>query len=333
MTTSPDLIPRNVQGYSASASTSLLGEYLESSAYTPTLTGEPTGSVVPADETTCEYLPYESRVLKYVQELWERKRLAAFWGQRGATLALTEPREVNVGISTQDFGIYTVQDPITEETSAGSFNLGAIPLPFGAEGEGLWDYVKEPETATVPLKLGVTSGTSVYAFPHNSESLFEEIKTYLSQSWSGRLISRSTEILDRTEVESRLQALETSGQAYLSHRIRVLQESDEEDEEDIPLKDQAVLGFLDFMETVFAEEIDLGLTSAQGWLCAQWTSSDHRILVVWFKNRVDSMLTAFDPERKVLGHIGGDPRASNQEGASQLLVQEKFFSWRQEPLV
>ena len=176
-------------------------------------------------------------------------------------------------------------------------------------------------------RLTPASSTFDPPLSHGTEVLFGEIETFLAHSRNDPPVSRSAAVMDRDEVEGRLDTLESICQNRLSQRIRMLQEPDEEDE-DIPLSDQAVLGFLDLIDTISAGKADLGLTSAQGWLCAQWTYPDGRVLVVWHKDRADTTLTAFGPGREILGHIGRDPRANRRDTASQLLVQEKFFSWR-----
>ena len=137
------------------------------------------------------------------------------------------------------------------------------------------------------------------------------------------------------EIVGRIQDLEDFGLSFLSDRIKVLQEpkDESEGEENVPLSDQAALGFLDFLDTVSAAESELGLTSARGWLCAQWTFPDGRVLIIWFKNRRDLTPTAFSSDKDMLRHIRKGTGACNHESASKLLVEERFFSWRQKQLV
>ena len=323
MTTSPGIRRRASQSHLGSVGASSLAPHLETGVCVPAFT---VGARVhagarawPTIETSSECLLCSKfDVLGDLRELWGRRSLA--------TASAASSNEASIGLSSRGIEIHA--SPDAEEDSESLYNYSGWAGAYVSAGENrraLGGFGWMPETETVSPRLGPTSSAFDSPLPHGTEVLFREIETFWVRSWSDPSILRSATVMDRVEVEGRLKALESIGQSHFSQRIRMLQEPDEED---IPLSDQAVLGFLDFMDTVSVEEVDLGLTSAQGWLCAQWTYPDGRVLVVWHKTQADTALTAFDSGRQILGHIGRDPRASKREAASQLLVQEKFFSWR-----
>ena len=328
MTAQSDLMldPRRV--YSTSINSFSSAGVFETSDFNPQPAGELTTTWFPTKETAYRNPLDDQIIWNELEELCKRRYLVAFWGQRDLAPFPIDPTVMSADLLTLLIGTPKGQNIEAISEYSSYFNFMATTLLSKENEVSLRNIVQLPEPETLAPKPGSTGSASDYARLHITGPLFEEFNTCLERSRTDLFNSRLVEVLDRTEVKSCLHTLEENGQAHLGLRIRALQESDEEDEDDLPLNDQAVLAFLDFIDNVSADEIDLGLTTAQGWLCAQWTYSDGRVLVVWFKNRIDSMLTAFGSQGKILGHIGRDSRAGNPESASQLLVQEGFFSWR-----
>lgn len=326
MTNQSDPILAPQRAYSTSITSSSWAGFFETSDYNPQPAGEFTATLLPERQTVCGDPLDDQTIWNELEELWKRRNLVAFWGQGEVTLFPVDPIVVTADLQTLPVRTPTDQNIDASSESSNYFDFRTTTLPSRQKERDLRNFVRLSEPETVSPKPESTSGASDYARLHLTPPLFEEINTYLERSRTDLLNSRLVEVLDRAEVKSRLQVLEENRQAYLSFRIRALQQSDEEDEDDLPLNDQAVLGFLDFIDNVSADDIDLGLTTAQGWLCSQWTYPDSRVLVVWFKNRIDTMLTAFGSEGKILGHIGRDSGAGNRETASLLLVHEGFFS-------
>ena len=219
------------------------------------------------------------------------------------------------------------QDVETISLPSSYFNLATTTFTTGLVGIALRNILRMPNPVTASFKPASITGVPNYARPQITPPLSQLLNLSLQLLRPTLVNSPTLEALDRIEVDTRLQELKETGQPYIAPRLRDLQEVDEDDEDDDPLNAQAILGFLDFVQNVFAQEADLGLATAQGWLCAQWKYSDGRILVLWFKNRTDSMLTALDSQGQILQHIGADPKADTLQSISQLLVQEGFFSW------
>ena len=328
MTAQSDLMLDPQRVYSTSINSSPADGFFETSDFNPQPAGEFTIGRFPTGETSSRNPLDDQTIWSVLEELRKRWDVVDLWGQGDVAPFLMDPPIVSADLLGRLIGTPTGHniDVILEPTRF--FNSVVTTSSLKENYGSLRNIVQLREPETFVPKPGSTSGASDYARLHITEPLFEELNICLERSRTDLHNSQLKEILGRNEVISRLRALEKNGQAYLSSRINALQQSDEEDGDDIPLNDQAVLGFLDFINTVSADEIDLGLTTAQGWLCAQWTYPDGRVLVVWFKNRIDTMLTAFDSDRKIFGHIGKDSRAGNGQNASQLLVQEGFFSWR-----
>ena len=186
-----------------------------------------------------------------------------------------------------------------------------------ADTSGMQSYLSQTADIVAPYAVPVVS----------SGFLFAEIDRWLRDRRSDAQVELSAKALNRVEVENWLRSLESEGDKGLADRLALLLSvSDEDDEEDIPLTDEAILGFMDFLADVQFDGIRRSLTSAHGWLCTEWTYEDGRSLVLWFKNRVDTMVTAFGSDGKLIRHLGRDPAAGGRLGATTLLVAENFFS-------
>lgn len=159
-----------------------------------------------------------------------------------------------------------------------------------------------------------------------------EIFEWIQQS---RLITQeqqTAELLDWIMLRDRLQAFQENRGSLSTvitdrnHSLRIA--TDDEDEDDLPLSDQAALGFFDFIGQVEYHGVRLELTSANGWLCSEWKYNDGRELVLWFRNRWDTMLTAFTSDHQIRKDLRHHPLANTCEGVVRLLIQEGFFSQR-----
>ena len=294
--------------------------------YSPTLSAEPSTWTQTANDTGYDSLSYERSVVIKVGRLLERRD--PFPGGLPSTVALlvTSIWEEVVASSTHD--LRRQQDAVSGRALEASDELR-----FGMYSHTDQDVSSihsfQPTTFTLPPDTTTNGSQDCSSFIKESFSdqvnwLHEQLRTEVEQD-------RSIEVLNRIEADSRLQTFEAEGPASVAQRIKFLRTVDEEDgEEDLPLTDEAALGFMDFMDLLDNEGAILNLSLALGRLCAQWTYPDNRALVVWFKNRVDLAVTAFNSERNILGHIGQDPAANNLESAAKLLVRENFFSWRQD---
>ena len=159
------------------------------------------------------------------------------------------------------------------------------------------------------------------------DALFVEIDRWLSGS---RSASRSDEAGYDSELERWFESLKAGGQVALVDRLNLLRSvSEDDDDDDVPLTDESALGLMDFLADVRFDGVRMSVTSVNGWLCTEWTYGDGRSLVLWFKNRVDTMVTSFGRDGKLLAHVGRDPSAGGRVGASELLVGEGFFIWRE----
>ena len=135
------------------------------------------------------------------------------------------------------------------------------------------------------------------------------------------------EALGHAEVEHWLELLRHSENSVLADRLTYLRTPDEDDDDDDTLlTDAAILGFKDFWLEAGPGEARPSLTSVYGWLCADWTFDDGRSLVVWFKDRNETMMTAFDQERQIISHLGSDPDATSRSGVTRLSIEAGFFS-------
>ena len=239
----------------------------------------------------------------------------------------TDPALLNVDSSTPRSRPPFAQPIDTHSLPSGYYNSSTSTLTSGPLETALRNIFGLSNLVSASLNptciTGVTTFPRLQIAPPLSRLFNFPLEVFTASLFDSPML----EALDQIEVEHRLQDLEENGQPHIAARLMALQDTDEEDEDDVPIDGQAILGFLDFMDQVAAEGIDPDLTTAQGWLCAQWTYPDNRILVLWFKNRVDLMVTAFGPNGRILRHIGRDPRSRDKDTASQFLLQEGFFSW------
>ena len=168
----------------------------------------------------------------------------------------------------------------------------------------------------------------------NENPYVSEVLQWIQQSGLPTQEQQSAELLDWISLRDRLQAFQEEGDSVarvITERLRSLRMiPDSEDEDDVPLSDQAALGFFDFLDTVNFHGLDIELTTAHGWLCSEWSCGDGRAVVIWFKNQEDTMLTAFGSDGQLLRHLGQNPVSHSWRGAADLLIQENFFSWRHE---
>ena len=102
------------------------------------------------------------------------------------------------------------------------------------------------------------------------ETLVEAVRRWLTQFNEDESADLVAETLDNYEVERNLQLLADSGATKLADRLRFLFTADGEDEDDdVPLSIEAMLGFFDFIKTVEYEDISMSATCAHGRLCTQ----------------------------------------------------------------
>ena len=159
------------------------------------------------------------------------------------------------------------------------------------------------------------------------DSLIAEIDLRLrslSKSTEGK---PSREGFRRMAAENWLQSLYEQGEKDLADRLALLR-SISDDEDDAPLTDEAMLGFMDFLADVQFSGTRMSLTSAHGWLCTEWEYEDGRSLVLWFKSRTSTTIVAFGDDRKIIKHLGRHPSAGDPHRATELLTNEGFFSRR-----
>ncbi len=159
------------------------------------------------------------------------------------------------------------------------------------------------------------------------DSLIAEINLWL------RSLSKSTEDkppregFRRISADNWLQSLYEQGKKDLADRLALLR-SISDDEDDAPLTDEAMLGFMGFLADVQFSGTRMSLTSAHGWLCTEWEYEDGRSLVLWFKNQIDTTIVAFGDDGKIIKHLGRHPSAGDRHRATELLTDEGFFSRR-----
>ena len=325
MTSQPILAPAPPHIYSPSSNPSHPEGIFDTSGYSPQSGREIAAALLAQIDIPPADIP---------DDYFYWNRWAPLWNQgHPAAIPLKSeepPPSTGSAAATADPYAAPFSTPIPQEIETNSlpsnyFNLPTTSFTTGLVGIALRNILRPVNPVTASFDLGSITGLPYYARLQITPPLTQLFNIHLEAFRIPLFNPPILEALDRTEVEYRLQQLEESGQPYIAPRLRALQKVDEDDEDDVPLNDQAVLGFLDFIEAVFTQEADLGLATAQGWLCAQWKYSDGRILVLWLKNRTDSMLTALDSQRQILRHIGADPKAGTLESASQLLVQEGFF--------
>ena len=103
----------------------------------------------------------------------------------------------------------------------------------------------------------------------------------------------------------------------------------EDDDDDVPLSESAALGFLEFLERIEHPQIEPSLTTACGWLCSTWRFGEGGpVLVIWFKDRSNTMLTALPRGSDIPEDIGRDPRSQNAATLVDLLDEHRIFSRR-----
>lgn len=225
------------------------------------------------------------------------------------------------------------------DTDIRSWNEGVEARPFQSSDSPRGHYL--PAVLTEHSSRADTSGmqaldseTADVAAPYfvpevSSDSLFSEIDRWLRDLRTHAQTELSAKALYRIEVQRWLQLLDAQGEKKISDRLALLRSVvDEDDEDDVPLGDEAILGFMDFLADVQFDGNRMSLTSANGWLCTEWGYDDGRSLVLWFKDRIGTMVTAFGSDGNLITHLGRNPSAASRPEAAALLVNEGFFAWR-----
>ena len=225
------------------------------------------------------------------------------------------------------------------DTDIGSWNEGVGVRPFQSSNSPRGHYL--PAALTEHSSRSDTSGMQAFysetadvAAPYfvpevSSDSLFSEIDRWLRDLRTHAQTELSAKALYRIEVQRWLRSLDAQGEKNLSDRLALLRSVvDEDEEDDVPLSDEATLGFMDFLADVRFDGNRMSLTSANGWLCTEWEYDDGRSLVLWFKDRIGTIVTAFGSDGKLIAHLGRNPSATSRPDAAALLVSEGFFAWR-----
>ena len=185
----------------------------------------------------------------------------------------------------------------------------------------------ETDSSTVPTQRHAAHNL----VPQEPAMLAEAVRHWLTHFYEDEWAELLAETLNNRDIDQNLGMLGDSGARELADRFRfLLTGDDEEEDDDVPLSVEAALGFFDFINEVEYEGIPMSATCAHGRLCTQWKYEDGRSLVLWFKNRSDTVVTAFGSDRKLLKGLGRDHRASNVETATKLLVEANFFTWRRD---
>lgn len=225
----------------------------------------------------------------------------------------------------------------TGATEGGSWDVSvqpadssSSPRQLGKVFAGTERFLPVDTSLALAVKYETAGGLASHPTPIvSSDSLHAEMDRWLRDLRNDARGELATKALYRMELENWLQSLEAEGQRDLSDRLALLRSvSDEDDDGDMPLSDEATLGFMDFIADVQFDGIRRSLTSVHGWLCTEWTYSDNRLLVLWFKNRVGTMVTAFGSDGNLMTHIGRNLATNSRIGATNILVDEGFFSWR-----
>ena len=212
---------------------------------------------------------------------------------------------------------------VNEDWPTGSVSSPVDPEPTATQPRGsiaISEYVQPYRSVTRCRLEHTADAVTEWLLNTSSEYYRDELTEHIAGAWN--LI----------EVERWLEALRHAGDTALVDRLTYLRSPiEDDDEDDILLTDAAILGFKNFWSVAKPNEAKLSVTSTNGWLCTDWTYDDGRSLVLWFKDRNETMVTAFSRERQIIKSIGGDPNAANLNGAAQILIEANFFSWRHEP--
>lgn len=221
-----------------------------------------------------------------------------------------------------DTGARSRDEILRSGESSGSSRRQYAPSA-GVGDLGLFDTSGTRWDMSGTADIGSLQTAPVFSY----DALFVGIDRWLSGS---RSASRSDQAGHDGELEQWFESLQAVGQVALVERLNLLRSvSEDDDDDDVPLTDESTLGLMDFLADVRFDGIRMSLTSVNGWLCTEWTYGDGRSLVLWFKNRIDTMVTAFGRDGKLLAHVGRDPSAGSRVGAAELLVGEGFFLWRE----
>ena len=147
--------------------------------------------------------------------------------------------------------------------------------------------------------------------------------------WNPRQEQFTLSLSDRLQ---NLRYSEDAADVAIANRIEFLR-TPEDGDDDVSLSGSAAIGFLELLDRIgHPRRIEPSLTTTGGWLCSTWRFGEGRpVLVIWFKNRHNTMLTVLSRGSDVPADIGQDLRSQNAAALVELLNEHRIFlGWARE---